>query len=200
MANGGSSSKEHIVSTVSHEQFVGQLRAALGRGCPQDPAPTLARIASFTRRAVQADAAGFSLLTPDGRLRTLGESDRLVITTDAMQDQLHEGPAIDLTSILSTNTTQSHDLLTETRWSRWAPLAAHLGFRSLLAIGLPSVDTGGRAIFTVYSRPVRRFDRSDLETIRLIEPAAGAALRPANLSNRSDVVRRPQHNARVGRP
>ncbi|SDR93248.1 hypothetical protein [Microlunatus soli] len=164
------------MSTVSHEEFVDQLRAVLRNSSSDDPQPTLARIASFTRRAVGADAAGFSVLAPDGRLLTVGESDRLVITTDAMQDQLREGPGIDLTSATCSGTTDSRDLLTERRWPRWAPLAAHLGFRSLLSVIVPAGDLGQSALFTVYGKQVRQFVGTDVTTIRLVAAPARAAL------------------------
>lgn len=166
------------MSTLRHEQFVDQFQVMARTGRSDDePAARLARIGAFARRAVAADAAGFTVATPDHRFNTVGETDRLVIAVDAMQGQLHEGPWLDLTTGDSNPFVQCDDLLSEGRWPRWSPLAAQLGFRSLLSIVVPHTATGYPTTFTIYARQVRRFGQQDLATIRVFTADADAAVR-----------------------
>jgi GAF domain-containing protein len=82
------------------------------------------------------EMAGISWLVAGKKIETLACTEQLVAQADALQDELGEGPCIDLT--LEGNTLLITDLQTEARWPKFGRAAAELGLRSMLSCALAS--------------------------------------------------------------
>jgi len=103
--------------------------------------------------------AGISLVMGGRRIETPAATSDVALRGDLLQYELNEGPCLD--SIAAHETIISRDLLTETRWSTWAPrVARELGVRSMLCFQL---FTSARSLgaLNMYSESTDGFDGQD---------------------------------------
>lgn len=105
------------------------------------------------------DSGGVSI-TEDGQITSRSPSDDVVMTLDALQSRLGEGPCItaireprDDGMVLADDLAGDDGL----RWPRFAPQAVDAGYRSILSIQL-TTDGGMRAALNLYSGGASVFD------------------------------------------
>jgi transcriptional regulator with GAF, ATPase, and Fis domain len=107
------------------------------------------------------DYAGITLVRNRDRVETLAVSDH-GRASDALQIELGEGPSLDV--LRATDLVFAIDLVQESRWSRWAPRAAHEhGVRSVLSCRLFTASQNLGAL-TLYSVRPDAFDARDRVT------------------------------------
>jgi GAF domain-containing protein len=111
---------------------------------------TLEIIASSAVTALpEIEAAGVSVLAPDGVLETIAASDPVVARADAIQQQVGEGPLY--VDEEDGRFLVSGDLATEPRWPAYGRRLVDLGLQSLIAVPL-RVRGKYRAALTLYAR------------------------------------------------
>lgn len=105
---------------------------ALGRRASADGA--LEQIVAFALRTLEnAEHAGVTLVQGEGFV-TVAASDGLPELVDRAQYELAEGPCVD--AAVCDAVFRGEDLVHDPRWPRFAPRAASLGIRSMLAVPL----------------------------------------------------------------
>ena len=98
------------------------------------------------------DHAGVTLVHARRPVETAAATGEIAIRADQLQYELGEGPCLD--SARNQVVTLSADLLTETRWPRWAPTAsAELGVRSILCFQLFTSQNSYGALNLYSERP-----------------------------------------------
>jgi hypothetical protein len=103
--------------------------------------------------------AGISLVRGGRRIETPAATSRVAEEGDRLQYELNEGPCLD--SIAFEETIRCPDLLTETRWPKWAPrVARELGVRSMLCFQLFTTVRSLGAL-NLYSESTDAFDLQD---------------------------------------
>ena len=123
--------------------------------------PTLERIAALAVETVDScDYCGVSLRHSDGTITTAASTSDIASRADALEYELGEGPCLE--SIWQADTFLINDLSTETRWPRWASLAAELGIGAVLAVRLEPVDGQPVAALNLYSATPQAFDHTDV--------------------------------------
>lgn len=153
-----------------------QLVAALGQewSAIPDQQATLEQIVHHAVAVMpRCDHAGLSLRRPNGAVDSPAVSDPVVARADALQYELAEGPCID--AIYVDDTYVIDDLTVETRWPRWAPLAAELGLRSVLSVRMqaPKGALGGLNLYSTTTGP---YDDDDVDAAHAIADQAGVVL------------------------
>ena len=119
---------------------------------------TLDRILSLSEQTFGCDAAGFLLSCGDQPTIPLAAAHRDAARADILQVDLRQGPGWQ--AIARRQPVIVTELRFDSRWRFWAPLAADLGFRSVLSLSLTDGDTSGA--LNLYSRRPSRFDSVDL--------------------------------------
>jgi transcriptional regulator with GAF, ATPase, and Fis domain len=107
------------------------------------------------------DEACISLVHRSRRVDTPAATHDMARRGDELQYELQEGPCLD--TIWSHETVRSDDLLRESRWPRWAPVAAEeLGIRSMLCFQL---FTGRDSLgaLNLYARQPNAFDHTSTD-------------------------------------
>ena len=122
-----------------------------------------ARLQVAVDRAVSlvngCDHAGFTI-NEKGGLVTRVSSDDLVRRANQLQQDLGEGPCLDV--LRDQDTLISTDLAEERRWPTWAPqVQRELGVRSMMSL-LVFTDKHAFGALSLYSHEGRRFDADDL--------------------------------------
>ncbi|GGB35539.1 hypothetical protein GCM10011492_27720 [Flexivirga endophytica] len=136
--------------------------------------PTLALTTQLAVETVPAcDACGVSIRRPDGSVDTPACTSPLVQKADALQYEFGEGPCLD--AVWKFDMYVIEDMRSETRWPRWAPAAADLGFRSILSVRLdtPERTLGG---LNLYARDPYAFDNTDVMIASIFARHAANAL------------------------
>ena len=98
------------------------------------------------------DHAGVTLVHARRPVETAAATSEIAVRADQLQYELGEGPCLD--SARNHVVTLSTDLLTESRWPRWAPTAsAELGVRSILCFQLFTTQSSYGALNLYSERP-----------------------------------------------
>jgi len=153
---------------------------------------TLQRVLRLAEQVFGCDAAGFLLAAGDQRLIPSGASKLGAARADGLQVETRQGPA--LQAIARRQPVIAAELRTDSRWRFWAPLAADLGYRSVLSLSLVDGDTSGA--LTLYSRSANRFNSSDLAVAQAFAHHASIAV--AIAAEREQLMRAVQSRAVVG--
>ena len=119
-------------------QDPGDRFAAIARELQSQPseAATLDRIGSLALETIQGcDHAGITVLERRGRLTTVAATDKVVGAADVEQQQLGEGPLVDVLG--QQDAVSCDDLSSDDRWPRWGKwVYNNLGVKSLLCFQL----------------------------------------------------------------
>ena len=125
------------------------------------------------------DHAGLHLRQRRGRAASMAASDDVAHRADALQVECGDGPCLD--AAFEAENFVVHDLRTERRWPRWAPLAADLGLRSSLSVRLTADGTTIGAL-NFYSDQPGTFDE-DQDIAMIFASHAAEAMSKAKLVN-----------------
>lgn len=139
---------------------------------------TASQIVTFGMKTLGTQFAGITMIRRRGSFETVGPSSPSVVAADRSQYDLQEGPCIDAATL--SRTVLAADLETDSRWPRWGPHAAELGFRSILSAEL---HAGGRRIGSInlYGSHARQFTAEDVDVATLFAGHAAAALASVDL-------------------
>lgn len=101
---------------------------------PDEDSASQAIVTRLREVVPDADKVGLALRESRGRHRHLAGSHPLATQADSLQHALGEGPGIDVAE--DGGWVRVGDVAADSRWRSWAPRAADLGIRSLLAVEL----------------------------------------------------------------
>jgi GAF domain-containing protein len=155
-------------------------------------AGTVERILALSEHMFGCDTAGFLLSSGDQQIIPFAAGDRDAARADILQVDLRQGPGWQ--AIASRQPVMVTELRFDSRWRFWAPLAADLGFRSVLSLSLTDGDTSGA--LNLYSRRPSRFDSADLALAQTFAEHASIAV--AIAAEREQLLRAVQTCAIVG--
>jgi transcriptional regulator with GAF, ATPase, and Fis domain len=116
---------------------------------------TLQRVVDLAVATVAGCHYAGVTLKHNGQMDTPAASDPVVRHLDEAQYRLDEGPCVD--AVRAQDTYVITNTATESRWPRWAPIAAEAGVRSVLSVRLetPRQVVGS---LNLYSRTMEAFD------------------------------------------
>ncbi len=117
-------------------------------------------------------AGSICLLNRGGTLDSVAYLDARADECDRLQVGYGEGPAVDAVHLEPIQA--SPDLAAETRWTRWAPAAGRLGFRSSLTLRLFTSSTLGTV--GLYSTHPGPLDADTLRAARVIAAHASVVV------------------------
>jgi transcriptional regulator with GAF, ATPase, and Fis domain len=135
---------------------------------------TLQKVAELALDTVPGcDFVGVSIREGKSRVTTPVATDAMAEQADNLQYELGEGPCLDAVWVRDQNLIE--DMSTETRWPRWAPLAADLGIMSVLSTRLA---TGPNVVgaLNLYSASPHAFSSESAITAHIYATHASAAL------------------------
>lgn len=133
---------------------------------------TLARVLALSGQTFQCDAVGFLLSSGDQQVIPLAASNPDAARAETLQVDTRQGPG--LQAIARRQPVIVTELRFDSRWRFWAPLAADLGFRSVLSLSLVDGDTSGA--LNLYSRRTARFNSADLAVAQTFAQHASIAV------------------------
>lgn len=143
-------------------QAIGERMAAAARELQDqhDPASTVkSAVDLLVRNVPGCDAASISLVYNKRRVETPAASDELAATGDRLQQELHEGPALD--TLWHEESVYVPDLTADSRWPNWGPqLTEATGARSVLTFRLFTIKDVIGAL-SMYSTKVNAFTADD---------------------------------------
>lgn len=139
---------------------------------------TADHLVQYAVKATGATSGGITLILPKSRHESIAVTDDKVVEADHAQYSLGEGPCLDASSDL--RSLASGSLSLDPRWPRWGPLAARLGFSSVLSAEIHSRGTRVGAL-NLYSAAPDGFSAEDVELARVL--AAQSAVVLVTLSN-----------------
>jgi GAF domain-containing protein len=169
------------LGAMAHDMFS---RAMLG--------DTLDRVLALSEETFRCDAAGFLLCSSDQQIIPLAATHRNAARADTLQVDLRQGPG--LQAIARRQPVIITELRSDSRWRFWAPLAADLGFRSVLSLSLTDCDTSGA--LNLYSHRSRHFNSADLAVAQAFAEHASIAV--AIAAEREQLIRAVQTRTIVG--
>jgi len=138
---------------------------------------TLRRIVAFSVDTIDGcSGAGISFVRGD-QVVTPVWTEPLVLEVDEMQYTTGEGPCLD--AIAHGASVYADDLLTDSRWPTFGPMAAERGMRSLLSFCLHGESTIGA--LNLYAGLPRAFGVTDRATGLIFATHAGVALAAATI-------------------
>ena len=155
-------------------------------------AGTLERILALSEQMFGCDTAGFLLCSGDQQIIPFAADHRDAARADILQVDLRQGPGWQ--ALTCHQPVIVTELRFDSRWRFWAPLAADLGFRSVLSLSLTDGDTSGA--LTLYSRRPFRFESADLELAQTFAEHASIAV--AIAAEREQLLRAVQSRAILG--
>ncbi len=118
------------------------------------------------------DGASVTLIGRDRSLTTVASSHELISRADALQYELRQGPCLD--AVWTDGLFIVKDLVADGRWPQWAPQAADLGVRAVLAVHL--FTDAALGALNLYAMQPRDFDHEDIEAARVIAAHASVML------------------------
>jgi GAF domain-containing protein len=133
---------------------------------------TLDVVMDRVQQAFLCDAVGI-LLVDNGHITTAAASEAAVKQVDDLQMSCGEGPCLE--AITRRHDHIVHDLRSDSRWLRWGPQAADLGWRSILSLGL-SDDERTFGALNLYARQTSFFSTDDLAMGEVFSAHAAIAL------------------------
>lgn len=134
---------------------------------------TIERIVLFATRTWGTQFASVTMLKGRDKVTTIGATSDLVTSADESQYDAGEGPCFDAAT--ESRTISSENLVIDTRWPRWGPQAAQLGFSSVLSAGL-HVDGTPIGSLNLYGTKIRQFARGDADMAQTFACHASVAL------------------------
>jgi transcriptional regulator with GAF, ATPase, and Fis domain len=142
-----------------------------------DVGDTLEGVLELAVQLAPCDVASVSLRHSKGELETTAASDPVAQRAHEIQQELGEGPCIDVVWDES-GVNVVPDMSDSSRWPRWGHKASGLGLTSLLAVRLfTSKHTIGA--LDLYSFQQHEYDTDDVLAARVIATRAAAALASA---------------------
>jgi GAF domain-containing protein len=136
---------------------------------------TLQRIVDYSVKTIDGcSGAGISYIQ-NGDVVTPVWTEPTVVEVDEMQYETGQGPCLD--AIAHGDSFYADDLLTDTRWPAFGPMAAQAGLRSLLSFRLAGETTLGA--LNLYARLPRAFGATDRAMALIFATHAGVALAAA---------------------
>jgi GAF domain-containing protein len=119
---------------------------------------TAESVVALACETLDCNYAGLTVFRSGGAFETLAPTDPVVTRADRLQYELGEGPCVE--AAWESDTFLSNDLRIDQRWPKWGPLAAELGFGSLLAARL---SIGGQTLgaLNLYSTQAREYTAED---------------------------------------
>ena len=137
-------------------------RAARELKSASDPEATMQTAVDLaTSNLTGCHAAGISLATKDGGIRTPAASDSFVLDCDVLQDQLRQGPCLE--AAWDEVVVHSPDVAADDRWPVWGrKVAAEHGIASVLCLQLFTHEDVLGAL-NLYSRDTHAFDADGLD-------------------------------------
>lgn len=137
---------------------------------------TVERITEHALKAIGCQYAGVVFVQRGGEVSAAATTDPLVTEMEKLQADLGEGPDVEVFEerygvIVS-------DTMTETRWPRWAKLAAEAGLRSMLGVRLYTSSTTVGTL-NLYDPEPNKFDVSDQQVAHVLARHAAVALTSA---------------------
>ncbi len=140
---------------------------------PRPVAELLQLAVEAARSAIPGvDEAGISIARRSG-IETVTATSQIVRDVDQRQYELNEGPCLD--AIEGQGETKTDDLSTDTRWPKFAPVAASMGFGSQMGVPLYAIP-GEAAGLNLYARRRYAFDSSSAFIAQLFAQHAASAL------------------------
>ena len=120
---------------------------------------------------LDADGAGVSLATGDGRLRFVTSTDRSLIELESVQEREQQGPCVE--AFRRNTAIVVSDLAGERRWERYCDAARRSNYRAV--IGMPLVVAEHRlGSLNVYQRDTRSWSDDDVDAVRTLADIATA--------------------------
>lgn len=111
---------------------------------------TLQAVVESARYSVPGfDAVGISTVAKDGTIETRASTGGLVLTLDAVQYDLREGPCVD--TLHEVDVLEVPGLRHDQRWPRYVPAAVEAGVRAQMALKLYLDDQGTLGTMNFYS-------------------------------------------------
>jgi GAF domain-containing protein len=153
---------------------------------------TVERVLSLALELFRCDEVGLLLAADGAPAAPVAASHDDVARADALQLESKQGPG--LQAIAGQQPVIASELRFDSRWRFWAPLAADLGFRSALSLGLADGDTTGA--ITLYSRRASRFSSADLPLA--LDFAQHASIAIAVATERQQLLRAIESRGMVG--
>lgn len=153
------------MSGVVHRMGVfKKLDLALGATSDEDERLRLA-VEAAASLVLHCCHAGFTV-NEEGTLTTLATSDDVVRRANELQQELGEGPCLDVRR--DQDTFASDDLGNEERWPRWAPrVHDELGAGSMISV-LVYTDARSYGALSLYAAPGEAFDADDVATAQTL--------------------------------
>ncbi|HWM06428.1 MAG TPA: GAF and ANTAR domain-containing protein, partial [Actinophytocola sp.] len=156
-------------------QFLMLTRALLDSGSVE----ILERVVFAAREIVPgADLVSVTPRGSNGVFHTPVETDHVASELDQLQYEFGEGACVEAARPTGPAMAASEDLAVDTRWPRFGPAAAALGFRSLLSTALLPDVSGPQlsGALNVYSRHPRGIAPADRDVLLLFATHASLAL------------------------
>jgi PAS domain S-box-containing protein len=165
------------VERADHVLALAEAAADLAR--QDSPILTIEHAAQQARTAVPAcDEASVMIVRSRNRVDTPAATGRMAAACDHLQERLGEGPC--LGAIDDSRPIRVRDMTIERRWPRFAPPAAELGVRSMLAVPL-ATPRGVAGALNLYARRPDAFDDDDELIAAALATHAGIAVAHAEL-------------------
>jgi ANTAR domain/GAF domain len=133
------------LTPASPPEHIGMAAELFGRGRFPE---TLRTAVTFAQHTVGCDAAGVILIADGASYVAAEASTTDAATADGLQIEHYEGPGLD--AITGLQPVLAADLRLDSRWRFWGPLAAGLGYQSVLSLEL--TDGGPLGALTLYSQ------------------------------------------------
>ena len=141
----------------------------------------VARLAVVTIRP--CDVASISLVRP-GEILTVGASNDMAFSLDAIQYETGEGPCLDAIE-KSAMWFRIEEMTSDTTWPAFSSRAARFGFQSLLAFTL-RIDSDTLGALNLYALEPRAFGNEDVDSGAIYAAHAAVALANAQESGGRD--------------
>ena len=140
------------------------------------------------------DVASISLVRPQ-EILTVGASDDIAFSLDAIQYETGEGPCLDA---IEKNATWFliQEMSSDTTWPAFSSGAGYLGFESLLAFTL-RLDSDTLGALNLYARAASAFGDEDIDSGAIFAAHAAVALANAQASGGRDEGNHELHEAVV---
>jgi GAF domain-containing protein len=168
-------------------QFMTLTRALLDSG---SVAAVLERVVFAALKIIPgADLVSVTLRSSDGAFHTPVETDPVATELDQLQYRFDEGACVEAAHADGPAMAVSDDLAVDTRWPRFGPAAAALGFRSLMSTAL--VPDAARpqlsGALNVYSRRPGGLAAADRDVLLLLATHASLALATTQAVTRGEL-------------
>ena len=139
-----------------------------------DVVELLTKLADRCVEALDVQAAGLMLATPDGQLRLMASSSPVIRGLELFELQAREGPCLD--AFRTGAPIVNHDLASDdARWPRFSAEAVGAGFRSVHALPMRLRDTVIGAL-NLFRSSAELLDPSDIEAAAAFADVATIAI------------------------